>query len=307
MSRPSRNRTEANPAHQANDQADTDPLPYTQVDRAVKPVASLIASRLGIPFQHALGGLVEFWQLSGDPRDLEAMIAAGKSEIVLDRDEVSRRFALAMGVDTGALTPEDLASLRLLERRSGDTFRVRGMSRYFAPLKRRVAARLAASAGGKASAKVRAEKHGTAQPRSRVASASASEVASESASAPLRGHSQDLEAAPKRYRTQRSAVSGQPTAISPLPPSAEGGSDERTCRCTRRPCRHEVVLPIKFCAACDAACGSGDAATAYGGALLCYRCIPLAQAWAREQNPAEPFRAGVAAWAEDQRRRRASA
>lgn len=107
-------------------ESSSDPLPFTQVDRAVKQTAALIATRLELSFQHAIGGLVQFWELNGDPRDLEALLLAGKTEVVLSRDEVARRFVMAMGK---GLDPDDLASLRLLERRE-DGYRVRGMSRY---------------------------------------------------------------------------------------------------------------------------------------------------------------------------------
>ncbi|MFT3842110.1 MAG: hypothetical protein QM723_34285 [Myxococcaceae bacterium] len=172
------------------DQENSDPLPYTQVDRAVKQTAGLIASRLGVSFQHAIGGLVQFWELCGDPRDLEALLSAGKNEVVLKSDEVARRFAVAMAVDTGKLQPDDLAALRLLERKD-DGYRVRGMSRYFKPLRRRAQARAAAAVGGKMSVKSRSERYGTSQPASAFASPVASGVASGHASELLRGNSEE--------------------------------------------------------------------------------------------------------------------
>lgn len=180
----------------------SDPLPYIQVDRAVKPVAAIVAMRLGVSVQHAIGGLIAFWDMCGDPRDLQRLLLAGSEEVVLTRDEAARRFELAMGVDCARMTPDDLHALRLLELRPDGRFRVRGMSRFFAPIKKRLKARLAASAGGKASAKARAERHGTAQPRSGAGSASASGVASESASESLRSAPEaqpeaTVEAAPK--------------------------------------------------------------------------------------------------------------
>lgn len=122
----------------------SDPLPFTQVDRAVKPKAALLAGLLGVSNQHALGSLVEFWDLNGDPRVIEALAAAGTNELVLSREEAERRFRLASGKDARAA---DLVSLGLLEDR-GDAVRVRGMSRYFEPVRQRLQARAAAAAGG---------------------------------------------------------------------------------------------------------------------------------------------------------------
>lgn len=199
-----------------NDQQNSDPLPYTQVDRAVKPKAALLAGYLGVTVQHALGSLVEFWDLCGDPREIERLVAAGQHEIILTAAEVQTRFAMAAGkpADVSAL-----ASLGLLEPKGGDAYRVRGMSRYFTPVERRVQARQAASAGGKASARARKERTGTAQPRSEAGSESgssaASSAASESLRAPLRERfevrSSDAEAESNTAVSgQRSAVSGHP-------------------------------------------------------------------------------------------------
>ncbi len=138
----------------------SDPLPYTQVDRAVKPKAALLAGAVGISPQHAMGSLVEFWDLCGDPRELERLVADGKHEVMLTVPEVVNRFKLASGV---MIDPSLLVSLGLLEHR-GDVFRVRGMSRYFAPIESRVALREKARAGGLASAAARKAKNGTAQP-----------------------------------------------------------------------------------------------------------------------------------------------
>lgn len=127
-----------------NNQTNSDPLPFTQVDRAVKPKVALLAAAVGISPQHALGSLVEFWDLNGDPRELERLVAKGVTEVLLTPAEVGVRFRLASGVD---VDPCLLASLGLLEHR-GDVFRVRGMSRYFQPIERRVQAREAARLGG---------------------------------------------------------------------------------------------------------------------------------------------------------------
>jgi hypothetical protein len=61
------------------------------------------------------------------------------------------------------IDPDDLASLGLLEPRP-DGYRVRGMSRFFEPIQKRLEKRDAAKNAGKASAKARVIKLGTAQP-----------------------------------------------------------------------------------------------------------------------------------------------
>lgn len=155
---------------------DSDPLPYTQVDRAVKPKAALLASLMGTTPQHALGALVEFWDLNGDPRELERLVAQGKREVVLTPEATRIRFRLASGKD---MSPEDLEMLGLLERRP-EGYRVRGMSRYFKPVETRLKAREAGRAGGLASARARKESLGTAQPRSGDRSEVASGVLRES-------------------------------------------------------------------------------------------------------------------------------
>lgn len=131
-------------------QRSSDPLPYVQVDRAVKTKAASLAAELKVTTQHAMGALVDFWELCGDPRELERLALAGVEEVVLHRDEVARRFKLASGGYT--IDPADLAALGLLEVRPADEFRVRGMSRYFKPIRRRLHARGIAVAGGKARA-----------------------------------------------------------------------------------------------------------------------------------------------------------
>lgn len=196
----------------ARKQADSDPLPYVQVDRSAKPRAALLAGSLGVTPQHALGSLVEWWDLNGDPRELEriamATPAGVEPAVLVTRDDAAARFKLASGKDCDPLT---LVHLGLLEQ-VGDRFRVRGMSRYFEPVMSRIRARRAASAGGKASAESRRATTGSAQPRSGVAS----EFASSPGQADLKA---DFEATPKRDRSdaeaesnpsgQRSAVSGQ--------------------------------------------------------------------------------------------------
>ena len=135
-----------------SDQQDSDGLPYTQVDRAAKPKAAMLAACLGVTYQHGIGGLVEFWDLCGDPRDLERLILAGVDKVVLSAGEIESRFEMGFG---RPLPVAKLVSLGLAAK-DGDGYRVRGMSRYFKPVRDRLQRRMAAVAGGKASAAKRA-------------------------------------------------------------------------------------------------------------------------------------------------------
>lgn len=131
----------------------SDPLPFTQVDRSVKPKAALLAGMLGVTNQHALGSLIEWWELFGDPREIERLIGEGISDIIVSPEEAERRFRIASGK---AVTAADLVALGLLAEHENGV-RVRGMSRYFEPVLRRLQAREAAAKGGKISAARRSE------------------------------------------------------------------------------------------------------------------------------------------------------
>lgn len=125
----------------------SDPLPFIQLDRAAKAKAAVLAGALGVTTQHAVGSLIEFWGLNADPRELERLVEAGTDEVVLSASQVKLRFQLASGQE---VAPDLLAMAGFLEQREGDQYRVRGMSRYFKTITRRVNAKKAASAGGKA-------------------------------------------------------------------------------------------------------------------------------------------------------------
>lgn len=173
----------------------SDPLPYTQVDRAVLPIAATLAGALDVSRQHALGSLIEFWSLNGDPRTLERLLGEGKSEVVKSGEEIRRVFKLASGK---TLEPDAMVDLGLLEKKGENVFRVRGMSRYFEPIKARLEARARGRAAGLASAAVRKDVRGSAQPG-------------------FDGGSTDAEQPSNIPRTppnQRSAVSGQRATIS---------------------------------------------------------------------------------------------
>jgi len=130
-------------------QSSSDPLPYVQVDRAVKTKAGQLAGMLKVSRCHVLGALVEFWELCGDPRELERLVEEGRREVVLTDEEIRLRFKIASdGLD---VDPAALVALGLLERRPSG-FRVRGMARYFLPIERRLSARRIAVAGGAARA-----------------------------------------------------------------------------------------------------------------------------------------------------------
>ncbi len=150
-----------------DDVLSSDPLPWVKVDRAVKPKAVLLAGLQKSTYQHALGSLVEFWELCADPRELEEIIAKTpegvEPEVVLPKEELEARFQLASGYDVKA---EQLARLGLAEPKGDGGWRVRGMSRRFEPIEKRKVNRNNASKGGKASAEARKKRHGTAQPRS---------------------------------------------------------------------------------------------------------------------------------------------
>ena len=146
-------------------QSSSDPLPYVQVDRAVSPAVAHLASHMKVTTQHALGSLVGFWNLCGDPRELEAIVSATpmgeEPEVVLSADDVALRFQLAADA---RVEPVVLARLGILEERDAGCFRVRGMSRFFEPIARRIVARKAASTAGKASAVARKAATGSSQP-----------------------------------------------------------------------------------------------------------------------------------------------
>jgi hypothetical protein len=200
------------------DQSSSDPLPYTQVDRSAKPKATLVAGTIGCTPQHALGSLIEYWDLNGDPRELERILlrtpAGEKAAVLITAEQAATRFRIASGGKE--LSAEAQVALGILEQREGGQFRVRGMSRYFEPVAKRISARLAATAGGKASAERRKAKYGTAQPtggrgsegRSDLSSVDRSVVASEvvrTASEP------EPKREPKRNRTDnRSGTEAEP-------------------------------------------------------------------------------------------------
>jgi hypothetical protein len=122
----------------------------------------MLASALGVSSQHAVGSLLSFWDLNGDPRDIEKLIETGKDAVIISRSQVEMRFKIASGADAKA---ELLTELGFLEPIDADQYRIRGMSRYFEPIQKRRQARAAASIGGKASAEARKAKTGTAQPQ----------------------------------------------------------------------------------------------------------------------------------------------
>ena len=138
----------------------SDALPFTQVDRAVKAKAAVLASAIGIHYQHALGSLIEFWDLNGGPREIEKLIAKDVHDVVLDAREVSLRFKIASGQDVDV---QVLTRTGFLEP-IGELYRVRGMSRYFKPVEKRLMRRKLGAIGGLASAESRRASHGTAKP-----------------------------------------------------------------------------------------------------------------------------------------------
>lgn len=206
----------------SEDRGSSDPLPYTQVDRSVKPKAVLLSQLLSTTTQHALGSLIEFWDLNGDPREIEALIAQGKHEVVLSGEKAKLRFKLASSKD---VEPAHLEELGLLEKVE-DGYRVRGMSRYFAPVEARLVAREKSRAGGLASVAARRAKNGTAQPqRHDAASNTGSGAGSEQVRGGFGAGSDPASEVVKPTRNppevsgQRTADSGQRTAKEEEAPS----------------------------------------------------------------------------------------
>lgn len=147
-----------------SEQNDTDPLPYVELDRTAKAIAARLASHYGFSFQHAIGTLTEFWDLNGEPRALIALLEQNIEEVLLTKEEVVRRFRIASGLKD-PVEPVDLVEMHVLATDEGrERWRVRGMSRYFKPLKTRMGRNVSASEGGKKSAEVRREKNGSAVP-----------------------------------------------------------------------------------------------------------------------------------------------
>lgn len=159
---------------------DSDPLPFMQLDRSAKAKAAMLAGATDLTFQHALGSLISFWDMNGDPREIERLLDAGETAIVLDGPELALRFKIASGKD---VDPSVIARCGFAEP-VGDKYRVRGMSRFFEPIQKRRQARSAASAGGKASVEARRAKTGSARPQ-------------KSFEAPFDGRSSGIQAEPE--------------------------------------------------------------------------------------------------------------
>jgi hypothetical protein len=140
----------------AGEQNDSDPLPFVQVDRSIDPKAVNFAKLVKIPFDHALGSLVQWFRQNAEPRQLQKVLAetpeGNEARLVLDADALRRRFRVSTGFE---VEPLDLVEIGLVEQLD-EGFRVRGMSRYFEPLRRRKHRREAGAKGGKASAAARA-------------------------------------------------------------------------------------------------------------------------------------------------------
>jgi hypothetical protein len=177
-------------------QDNSDPLPFVQVDRAVDPSSTLLAGHMKVSPQHALGSLIGFWKLCGDPRELERIVEStptgAEPAVVLSAEDVALRFQLA---SDHRVEPVVLARLGILEELPSG-FRVRGMSRFFDTIEARLQARKAAALGGKASAASRKASTGSAQPRSAVGS---------------RAAQADVEALPKRSRSDAEADAEAPS------------------------------------------------------------------------------------------------
>lgn len=223
-------------------QNNSDPLPYVQVDRAVKPKAALLANALGVSTQHALGSLVEWWELCGDPRELETIVSATKEgerpAVVLDGADASLRFKLASGKD---VEPVVLVRLGLLEPR-GDGFRVRGMSRYFEPIERRLHNRKFAAMGGKASADARRERLGSAQPAGGKGFAARSVAGTDDAQAIAQA---EPNPEPKRNGTRnRSATEAEPNSSGQRSAISDQRHEEKPAPASRAPRAEDPLVVL---------------------------------------------------------------
>lgn len=145
----------------AETRSSSDPLPFTQLDRTARARAATLAGPLGVSHQHALGSLVWFWDLCGEPRELERLLAQGVDRVIVSAEVVERRLKLAFGQQ---VDPALLVDAGLLEAVGADQYRIRGMSRFFDAIKTRLEARAKGARGGKASAAARQAKNGTARP-----------------------------------------------------------------------------------------------------------------------------------------------
>lgn len=149
------------------DQANSDPLPFVQVDRSAFEKASLLAPQIETSRNHALGGLVSFWQQCADRRRIEKVLLETKEgerpKLVMKEPELLATFNITVDPKR-EVTALKLEVIGLVERLDGDVFRIRGMSRAFEPIAKSAHYKALAVKAGKASAEARKAKNGTAQP-----------------------------------------------------------------------------------------------------------------------------------------------
>jgi len=198
-------------------QGTSDPLPYVQIDRAIEPTAALLAAHMRVTHQHAIGSLYAFWKLCSDPRELESILEktplGHEPSLVLTADDVGLRWQLA---SDQRVEPVVLARLGVLEERDPG-YRVRGMSRAFDPIARRVLNRRIASKGGVRSAEARKASGGMPQPGTSGRFGGGSGDASVVASATL-----------KRNRTQHRSETEPNTEAKPNPAPNTEIRDQRS-------------------------------------------------------------------------------
>ncbi|MFZ2875798.1 MAG: hypothetical protein WAZ94_15085 [Phycisphaerales bacterium] len=193
-------------------QGTSDPLPYVQIDRAIEPTAALLATHMKVTHQHAIGSLYAFWKLCSDPRELEAIIEVTprgeEPALVLAPDDVALRWQLA---SDQRVEPIVLARLGVLETQP-EGFRVRGMSRAFEPIQRRVLNRRIASKGGARSAEARKETGGPPRSPTTGQFGGGSVDASDLGSVSLKRHRTQHRSVTEpstEHSDQRSAISDQ--------------------------------------------------------------------------------------------------
>lgn len=133
------------------DESDSDPLPFVQFDRAAMPMVGVLAGCMKVSRQHATGALVTFWGMCSEPRVLERLLLEAKArgerpQLVLDGETAARRWEMAAEV---RLEPVVLAEAGVLEQLP-EGYRVRGLSRQFGVIERRLQSRQAGQKSGEA-------------------------------------------------------------------------------------------------------------------------------------------------------------
>lgn len=107
---------------------DIDPqLPYIQVERSADQQATALASYLGVSPQHALGGLVKFWQYWAHRERMAPFLS--KKHITVSETEIDPLLRMCFGMD---VPPVVLILAGFLER-TKDGLLIKGSERILRP------------------------------------------------------------------------------------------------------------------------------------------------------------------------------